>query len=206
MLTNSGLIAIVLILLSLNFLIQAQIIPLASSQINTLSFTIIKMDSCLKWFSNLSLFLSRRLAAWTIVNHACPLTNPTAPPASSLFWVRMAFVRRIAVPASSDLGSSAEAVPWIATLVTQKPHAASVLQDILCLIISAILHAHRHSSMKWSFSSAYRAPQTVWVAWMLQTALNVPKVTRSMKDNAIRSAQIKQILSLRFALSRQVSM
>jgi hypothetical protein len=60
----------------------------------------------------------------------------------------MAYVRRNAVQASSSLGSSAGAVHSIATPVTQKPHAVSVHQGILCLIISAIQHVHRHISMK----------------------------------------------------------
>jgi spore germination protein GerM len=148
LLTNSGLIATALTLLSLNYLIQAQIIPLALRQINISSSKIFKMVSSPKWFSNLSLFLNLHLAAWAIANHVCHQTNPTAPPASSLFWVRMAYVRRIAATPSSSLGSSAGVVPSIATLVTLKPHAASVPQGILCLTISAIHHAHRHTSMK----------------------------------------------------------
>lgn len=129
---NSGSIAIALISLSLNFLIQAQIIPLALSKINTFNCITTKMDSSLKWFSNQNLFLSRLLVAWTIANLVCLQINLSAPPASSLFWVRTAFVRRSAAPVSSDLGSSAETVLSIATHVTPKQLAVSVQQAILC--------------------------------------------------------------------------
>ena len=65
------------------------------------------------------------------------------------------------MPASSDLDSSAEVAPSIATHVTQKPHAASAQQAIHCCQISAILYAHRHTSMKLSHNSANRAHRIV---------------------------------------------